>query len=72
MVLKNNAFEFNEEFYIQKQGTAMGTKMEPAYANLFMGTLETKLTNEKMEWKRYIDDIMDRKPNRTRKLHRKN
>ena len=28
-------------FYIQKQGTAMGTKMAPAYTNIFMGTLES-------------------------------
>ena len=36
----------------------MGTKMAPAYANLYMGLLETKLTNENIHlWRRYIDDI---------------
>ena len=36
----------------------MGTKMAPAYANLFMGMLKTKLTSEHINiWKRYIDDI---------------
>ena len=39
IVLQNNVFEFNEKFFLQKQGTAMGTKMPPAYANLFMGKL---------------------------------
>ena len=45
LVLKHNVFEFDEKFYLQIQGTAMGTKMAPAYANLFMGRLETKLIN---------------------------
>ena len=40
LVLKH-VFEFDENFYLQIQGTAMGTKMAPAYANLFMGRLET-------------------------------
>ena len=45
LVLKNNVFEFNEEYYLQIQGTPMGTKMAPACANLFMGKREEeKLT----------------------------
>jgi len=39
----------------------MGTKMVPAYANLFMGDVEPKLQalghNHIMVWKRFIDDI---------------
>ena len=39
----------------------MGTKMAPAYANLFMGKLEEKLIemgkHHILLWKRYIDDI---------------
>jgi hypothetical protein len=39
----------------------MGTKMAPAYANLFMGSIESTLQNIDHEnihiWKRYIDDI---------------
>ena len=35
--------EFDGRFYLQKQGTAMGTKMAPSYANLFMGKLELRL-----------------------------
>ena len=61
LVLKHNVFEFDEKFYLQIQGTAMGTKMAPAYANLFMGRLETKLINKAPNlihtWKRFIDDI---------------
>ena len=61
LVLKNNVFEFNEQFYLQTQGSAMGMKMAPAYANLFMGKLETHLINKASKhihtWKRFIDDI---------------
>ena len=39
----------------------MGTKMAPAYVNLFMGKLEEKLTEmgkrHILLWKRYIDVI---------------
>ena len=61
MVLKNNVFEFNDNYYLQIQGTAMGTKMAPAYANLFMGKLEQELKAigkpHILIWKRFIDDI---------------
>ena len=43
LVLKCNNFEFNGQHYLQVQGTAMGTKMAPAYANMFMGRLEKQL-----------------------------
>ena len=50
-----------KQFYLQIQGTAMGTKMAPAYANLFMGKLEDHLNNlAPNHWKRFIDDILDR------------
>ena len=39
-VLKNNVFEHNEMFYKQLRGTAIGTKMAPPYAVVFMGKLE--------------------------------
>ena len=58
IVLKNNAFEFNKGYYLQKQGTAIGTRIAPAYANLFMGYLEKRMTNKHIHiWKRFIDDI---------------
>ena len=60
-ILHKNVFRFNDKFYIQKQGTAMGTKMAPAYASIFMGTLESRILSETnpspIHWKRYIDDI---------------
>ena len=36
IVLTQNYFQFNDSMYHQVQGTAMGTKMAPSYANLFM------------------------------------
>ena len=61
IVLQNNVFEFDGKFYLQRQGTAMGTKMAPAYANIFMGNLEPTLQAEGQKniliWKRFIDDI---------------
>ena len=61
LVLKNNIFEFDGKHYLQIQGTAMGTKMAPAYANLFMGKIEDQLRSiggdNILLWKRFIDDI---------------
>ena len=60
-ILTLNYFEFNGKIYHQTSGTAMGTKMAPNYANLFMGQLEFKLVNlhpvKPLLWLRYIDDI---------------
>lgn len=60
-ILTLNNFTFNGEFYLQTQGTAMGTRMAPSYANLFMSDLETRLltwtTRRPCTWWRYIDDI---------------
>ena len=43
IVLKLNTFEFNEKHYLQQFGTAMGSKLAPAYANTFMGDLEKSI-----------------------------
>ena len=39
-ILNKNAFVFGEQHYLQVHGTAMGTRMAPSYANLFMAQLE--------------------------------
>ncbi len=38
IILKNNKFEFDGQFFLQKHGTAMGTE----HTNLFLGALETR------------------------------
>lgn len=62
IVLGRNYFQFADKMYHQVQGTAMGTKMAPAYANLFMAELERELLADSpitpLLWKRYIDDIL--------------
>ena len=60
-ILQGNYFDFLDTHYKQLQGTAMGTKMAPPYANIFMADFEQKLTNNFLQhillWKRFIDDI---------------
>ena len=62
IVIKQNYFQFADKMYHQVQGTAMGTKMAPSYANIFMAELEEQLlANYPIEpalWKRFIDDIL--------------
>ena len=56
-----NNFTFNSKHYLQKHGMAMGTKMAPSYANLFLGKFEhDALLNSPYQphiWLRFIDDI---------------
>lgn len=62
-VLENNYFLLNKDLYKQKQGCAMGTKMAPPYADLFLGKFETeKILTETFKkhiklYKRFLDDI---------------
>ena len=60
-VLKNNIFEHNLSFYKQLRGTAIGTKMAPPYAIIFLGDLEERFFSDcdilRLVWWRYIDDI---------------
>ena len=65
-ILHNNVFEFNDHYFAQVKGTAMGTKMAPAYAGLFMAQLEEDFLaaqdeethNSLVLWKRFVDDIV--------------
>ena len=61
-ILKNNIFEHNTSFYKQLRETAIGTKMAPPYAIIFMGDLEEKILKDcdkkpLTSW-RPIDDIL--------------
>ena len=62
LVLNLNTFQFNGEYYSQTGGVAMGTKMGPSFACLFVGYLEEKMFADYMGplpelYKRYIDDV---------------
>ena len=60
-VLKNNIFEHNLSFYKQLRRTAIGTKMAPPCAIIFVGDLEETFFSDydisPLVWWRYIDDI---------------
>lgn len=62
IVLQYNVFSFGNHVFRQIQGTAMGTKMAPAYANIFMHYLEQNFIATQpltpLVYKRYIDDII--------------
>ena len=40
LILKENSFQFNTQHYLQTHGTAMGTKMAAAFANIFTAKIE--------------------------------
>ncbi|XP_059584358.1 uncharacterized protein LOC132250811 [Alligator mississippiensis] len=60
-ILTHNNFTFNNQHFLQMMGIAMGTKMAPQYANLFMSHLEEDFlkncTIKPLLYLRYIDDI---------------
>jgi hypothetical protein len=62
LVLNNNILSFDGIKYLQMGGTAMGTKMSSSYANLFMGTLETKQSERaniiSIYNGRFLDDLI--------------
>ena len=59
--MTKNHFQFNNTNYIQKLGTAMGTRLAPAYASLFMGKFEKDFLEssdvQPFLWFRFLDDI---------------
>lgn len=68
-ILENNSFTFNDTYFLQTKGTAMGTKVAPIYATLVLAYLEEILYKEsekefgsnfrtylETNFKRYLDD----------------
>lgn len=61
--LTYNYFLFNKQHHLQIQGTAMGTRMAPSYANIFMAALGKQMLLQSLHnlqpltWLRIIDDI---------------
>ena len=63
LVFTLNCFSFGDKYYQHINGVAMGTKMGPSYANLFVGFIENKFFSNydgpKPDlYKRYIDDCV--------------
>jgi len=61
-VLKYNCFNFADLFFLQVRGVAMGTRMAPNYANLYMAYLEKEhiftYPKQPLYYRRYLDDII--------------
>lgn len=59
--LTRNDFVFNNQYYLQIKGTAMGKRFAPAYANIFMAEWEEevfrKCQKKPFHYLRYLDDI---------------
>ena len=46
MILGMNNFSFNQQYFLQIHGTAMGTPMAPSYASLLMGKFEQNTVDD--------------------------
>ena len=65
LVLSSNIFIFDSELFQQLFGVAMGSRVAPTFACLFMGWLEVRMLRDwqgtggvqPYMWRRYIDDI---------------
>ncbi|CAJ0954330.1 unnamed protein product [Ranitomeya imitator] len=64
IVLRENYFLYEDTFYVQKCGTAMGANVAPAYANAYMNLFEIQhvfpndlFSRFALGYHRYIDDI---------------
>ena len=62
LILQENSLHFNEKDYLQTHGTAMGTKMAVAFANISMAEIEKEILRQSsirpIFWKRFIDDVI--------------
>ena len=66
MVLDGNEFQFEGENYIQREGTAIGSKLGKNYACTYMGEWEKEVSQKAVEkigkkpkwWKRFVDDVI--------------
>lgn len=63
--LNNNIFTFDNQHFLQINGTAMGTTMAPTYANCYLKSLEESWKQRHPQFqqyillfKRYIDDLI--------------
>lgn len=59
--LTKNDFEFDDKFYLQTKGTAMGKKFAPSYANIYMAHWEQTAVSsfhlQPFSYFRFLDDI---------------
>ena len=86
LILENNSFCFNDIYFLQTKGTAMGTKFAPVYATLVLAYLAETMFNQsetefdsdfraylESNFKRYLDDcfmIFTRTEEELEKFHK--
>jgi hypothetical protein len=61
LVLQRNCFSFNEKYYLQTTGVAMGQKCAPELCDIMFHSLEKRfisLSDKIFKWFRYRDDIL--------------
>ncbi len=65
-ILTSNFFMYGTDFFLQTSGVAMGSKMSPSFASLYVGYFEQNIIFNNQEnpylhhtehWKRYLDDV---------------
>ncbi|XP_052212044.1 uncharacterized protein LOC127831095 [Dreissena polymorpha] len=60
-VLENNTFSFNDEHFIQTEGTAIGSRLGLNYASTYMGDWEEELfrrsEKQPLAYFRFVDDV---------------
>ena len=65
LVLTLNCFQYEDRFYSQVHGTAIGTRMATSYANVFMGCFEEAMLSTAPSgkiptlYRRFIDVFWD-------------
>ena len=62
LVLENCVFTFQDKFFKQLHGAAMGSPCSPVVANIYMEYFEDLALGPELpipvkDWKRYVDDV---------------